>query len=87
MPDPRMGHLFGLFAEEGDEIVSVLALLQTTKGHLRTGNVFLRVLEVLELHCASAGCDSVQSQALSAPQSLTSVSSSQVMPFCLFASV
>jgi len=49
MPDPRMGHLFGLVAEEGNEIVSVLALLQTTKGHLRAGNVFLWVLKVCEL--------------------------------------
>lgn len=32
-----------------DEVVPLLALLQTTKGHLGTGNVFLGVLEVGEL--------------------------------------
>lgn len=41
--------LFGLLLEEGDQVVAVLGLLETTKGHLGTGNVLLGVLEVLEL--------------------------------------
>lgn len=32
-----------------DKVVPVLRLLQATKGHLRTGDVFLGVLEVFEL--------------------------------------
>lgn len=40
--------LFGLLLEEGDEVVAVLGLLETTKGHLGTRNVLLGVLEVLE---------------------------------------
>jgi len=32
-----------------DQIVPVLALLQSTKSHLGARNVFLRVLEVFEL--------------------------------------
>jgi hypothetical protein len=44
-----MERLFGLLLEEGDEVVTVLVLLETTKGHLGTGDVLLRVLEVLEL--------------------------------------
>ena len=47
-PDDR-GHLFGLFAEESDQVVAVLGLLKTTEGHLGAGNVFLGVLEVFEL--------------------------------------
>lgn len=43
-----MERLFGLVLEEGDEVVAVLGLLETTKGHLGTGNVLLGVLEVLE---------------------------------------
>jgi hypothetical protein len=42
-------HLFGLLLEEGDQVVAVLGLLETTEGHLCAGNVFLGVLEVLEL--------------------------------------
>ena len=41
--------LLGLVLEEGDEVVSVLGLLETTEGHLGTGDVLLGVLEVLEL--------------------------------------
>lgn len=43
-----MERLFGLLLEEGDEVVTVLGLLETTKGHLGTGDVLLGVLEVLE---------------------------------------
>ena len=32
-----------------DQIIPILGLLQSTKSHLRTGDVFLGVLEVLEL--------------------------------------
>ena len=32
-----------------DQVVPLLALLQTTEGHLSTGNVLLGVLEVGEL--------------------------------------
>ena len=42
-------HLFGLLLEEGDQVVAVLGLLETTEGHLCAGNVLLGVLEVLEL--------------------------------------
>jgi hypothetical protein len=35
--------LFGLLLEEGDEVVSVLGLLQATEGHLGAGNVLLGV--------------------------------------------
>lgn len=35
--------------EEGDDIVPVLALLQTTESHLGAGNVLLGVFEVLKL--------------------------------------
>ena len=41
--------LFGLGLEEGDEVVAVLGLLETTESHLGAGNVLLWVLEVLEL--------------------------------------
>ena len=41
--------LFGLLLEEGDQIVAVLWLLETTEGHLGARNVLLGVLEVLEL--------------------------------------
>ena len=37
------GHLFGLFLEEGDEVVSVLGLLETAEGHLGARNVLLGV--------------------------------------------
>jgi hypothetical protein len=36
--------LFGLLAQEGDEIISVLGLLQATESHLGAGNVLLWVL-------------------------------------------
>jgi hypothetical protein len=41
--------LLGLVLEEGNEVVAVLVLLETAKGHLRAGNVLLGVLKVLEL--------------------------------------
>ena len=44
------GRLLCLLAEEGDQIVPVLALLQATKCHLGAGDVLLRVLKVLELY-------------------------------------
>ena len=36
--------LFGLLAEEGDQVISVLGLLETAEGHLGARNVLLRVL-------------------------------------------
>jgi hypothetical protein len=45
----RPSRLFGLLREEGDQVVSVLVLLETAKGHLGAGNVLLGVLKVLEL--------------------------------------
>ena len=45
--------LFGLLGEEGDQVVTVLGLLETTESHLGSGNVLLGVLEVLELSCVS----------------------------------
>ena len=45
----KYDRLFGLLLEEGDEVVAVLGLLETTEGHLGTRNVLLGVLEVLEL--------------------------------------
>jgi hypothetical protein len=41
--------LCGLVLEEGDQVVTVLGLLEAAKGHLGAGNVLLGVLEVLEL--------------------------------------
>jgi len=38
----------GFFFQPGDQVIAVLGLLQTTKGHLGSGNVLLRVLEVLK---------------------------------------
>lgn len=43
------GRLCGLVLEEGDQVVAVLGLLETTEGHLGTRNVLLGVLEVVEL--------------------------------------
>lgn len=43
-----MERLFGLLLEEGDEVVTVLGLLETTESHLGTRDVLLGVLEVLE---------------------------------------
>lgn len=37
------------FGYERDQVVPVLGLLQSTESHLGAWNVFLRVLEVLEL--------------------------------------
>ena len=51
--------LFGLLLEEGDQVVAVLGLLETTEGHLGAGNVLLGVLEVLELEFVSE-CSSQQ---------------------------
>ena len=45
--------LLGLVLEEGDEVVTVLGLLETTEGHLGAGDVLLGVLEVLELSSVS----------------------------------
>jgi len=41
-----IGHLFGLFLEEGDEVVAVLWLLETAEGHLGAWDVLLWVFEV-----------------------------------------
>lgn len=41
--------LLGLFTEEGDQVISVLGLLETTESHLGAGNVLLGVLEILKL--------------------------------------
>jgi hypothetical protein len=41
--------LLGLLLQEGDEVVSVLALLETGKCHLGTWDVLLGVLEVGKL--------------------------------------
>jgi hypothetical protein len=48
-----MKRLFGLVLEEGDQVVTVLGLLETTEGHLGAGNVLLGVLQVVELRCVS----------------------------------
>ena len=45
-----MSSLLGLLRQEGDKIVSVLALLEATECHFGAGDVLLRVLEVLKLH-------------------------------------
>jgi hypothetical protein len=36
--------LFGLSLKEGDQVVAVLGLLETTEGHLGAGDVLLGVL-------------------------------------------
>jgi hypothetical protein len=74
--------LCGLVLEEGDQVIAVLGLLETTKGHLGARNVLLGVLEVLELSV-------VRKHMLCMTESSrrTRVDSSQVMPFCLLASV
>lgn len=76
------GRLLGLVAEEGDEVVPVLGLLETTEGHLGARNVLLGVLEVLELKL---------DQLANAYQRfrswcLTRVSVFHSIPFCLLAS-
>jgi hypothetical protein len=43
------GRLGGGLLEVGDEVVSVLGLLETAKGHLGARDVLLGVLKVLEL--------------------------------------
>jgi hypothetical protein len=40
----KKSRLFGLLAQEGNEIISVLRLLQATESHLCAGNVLLWVL-------------------------------------------
>jgi len=45
--------LFGLVLKEGDQVVPVLGLLETTKGHLGPWDVLLGVLEVLKLQNVS----------------------------------
>lgn len=45
--------LCGLLLEVGDQVIPVLALLETTERHLGSGNVLLWVLEVLKLSCLS----------------------------------
>ena len=39
----------GELGDVRDEIVPILLLLQTTKGHLGAGDIFLGILQVLEL--------------------------------------
>jgi hypothetical protein len=75
--------LLGLILEEGNEVVSVLGLLETAKGHLGAGNILLGVLEVLKLWptLGLEGRNNVRESIH------TKVFSSHVMPFCLFASV
>jgi len=51
--DSRGTTLLGLVAEVGDQVVSVLALLETAKGHLGARDVLLGVLEVFKLLCVS----------------------------------
>jgi hypothetical protein len=41
--------LFGGFLEVSDQVVAILALLETGKSHLGAGDVLLGVLEVIEL--------------------------------------
>ena len=79
-----MERLFGLVLEEGDQVVTVLGLLETTEGHLGAGNVLLGVLEVLKLRCVSLSCPVYL---FSVWRDRTRVPSFQVMPFCLLASV
>lgn len=40
--------LFRLLSQEGDQVVPILGLLQTSESHLRARDVFLGVFEVLE---------------------------------------
>ena len=48
--------LCGLLLEVGDQVVPVLALLETTERHLRAGDVLLWVLEVFKLCRLLAYC-------------------------------
>lgn len=75
------GCLLGLLLEEGDQVVSVLALLETTEGHLGTGDVLLGVLEVLELMIISVW------KRENVVDKHTRVSSCHVIPLALLASV
>lgn len=75
--------LLGLILEVGDQVISVLRLLETTKGHLGTRNVLFRVLKVLELNPRSASNRFIHHCSLCP----TRVFSSHRTPFCLFASV
>jgi hypothetical protein len=65
-----------------DKIISIFVLLQSTKSHLCSRNILLRVLEVFKLQPVSLGKFSPLLL-----DGLTRVSSFQVMPFCLLASV
>lgn len=65
-----------------DQVVALLALLQTTEGHLGAGDELLGVLEVLELWGRLAAV-----HGLPGTNPLTRVFSSQVTPACLLASV
>lgn len=51
--------LLGLLAQESDQVVPVLALLEATEGHLGTWDVLLGVLKVLKLgdRLVSSGLD------------------------------
>lgn len=68
-----------------DEVVPLLALLETTEGHLGTGDVLLGVLEVGELRNCVSEASSKQLEVGDAKH--TRVFSSQVIPACLLASV
>ena len=46
--------LFCLVLQEGDQVVSVLGLLEATESHLGARNVLLGVLEVLKLQAKLA---------------------------------
>ena len=48
--------LLRLVPEVGDQVISVLGLLQTTESHLGAGNVLLWVLEVFKLLRLLARC-------------------------------
>jgi hypothetical protein len=67
-----------------DQVVPFLALLQTTEGHLGTGDELLGVLQVGELQrrISMAHIEQVLKMLLH-----TRVFSSQVTPACLLASV
>lgn len=92
----KKDNLLGLFAQKGNEVISVLALLQATKSHLGARNVFLGILEVFKL----GGQESVSLSSCRPAADLrkkrsetasnekkerrTRVSSAQVMPLDLF---
>lgn len=68
-----------------DQVVALLALLQTTEGHLGAGNELLGVLKVAELWWAFGLVCGATVGSQKSP--LTRVFSSQVTPACLLASV